>query len=86
MFQEKQNDDIRSIKQLNDKVDALHARTVPESVGSRTYQEREQDDEDTAETIIRRMASSKPEVRARTNYKQCLEVMGLPVKSLEEVS
>ncbi|XP_060763943.1 uncharacterized protein LOC132872854 [Neoarius graeffei] len=81
---EKQNDIIRSIKQLNDKVDALHAQTVPESVGSRTYQEREQDDEDTAETIIRRMASSKPEVRARTNYKQCLEVMGLPVKSLEE--
>ncbi|XP_034039288.1 uncharacterized protein LOC117522030 [Thalassophryne amazonica] len=85
MFQEKQNDLIRSVSQLNDKVDALHAHTFPQSVNSRTYQEKELDDENTAEMIIRRMASSNPEVRATTNYKQCLEVMGLPVKSLEEL-
>ena len=43
--------------------------------------------EDHARTIIKRMSSSIPQVRAKTNFIQCLDAMGFPITtSLEDVS
>lgn len=50
-----------------------------------THKQQLEDGEDQSETIIRMMANPKPEVREMTNYCDCLQVFGLPVKSLKEV-
>lgn len=84
VFQDKQNEIIQSITELNKKFDELKSHNVPELASSQTF--KDNDDPDPSWILIKKMASSKPEVRDKVNYRQCLEVLGFPASSLEDVS
>lgn len=99
MFQERQNvitetlnTHSQSFQIIDRKLNGLfnYLKTGPSTItptSGVTPAREELEQEDNVRKIIKRMSSSIPQIRAKTNYLQCLDVMGFPVTtSVEDVS
>ena len=87
--QEGQNDIRRSLQIIDRKLNGLRdfLQAMPSNPINPPAANETDESADIVRLTIRRMASVRPDERAKTNYVQCLDVMGFPITtSLEDVS
>lgn len=84
------NNHTESLKMIDEKLNAVHSFLQASTTSAATAGisgERDEVEPDATHTIIKRMASTNPEVRAKSNYLQCLDLLGFPVTtSVEDAS
>ena len=87
--QEGQNDIRRSLQIIDRKLNGLRdfLQAMPSNPTNPPVANETKEAADIVRLTIKRMASVRPDERAKTNYLQCLDAMGFPITtSLEDVN